>query len=71
MRKGIIDRFEGEIAVIEFDEEMKDISKTSLPKGVKVGDVLLFNGESITIDKQVTKKLKKEIDELMDELFED
>lgn len=71
MKKGIIDRFEGDIVVVEFDEEMKDIPITKLPKGVNVGDVLLFDGNKITIDKKETSKLKNEIDELMDELFED
>ena len=67
----IIDRFEGDIAVIEFDGEMKDILKDKLPKGANVGDVLVFDGDRIAIDKQKTDKLKKEIEDLMDELFED
>lgn len=71
MKKGTIDRFEGELAVIEFDDEMKDISKSKLPKEANVGDVLVFDGDKITIDAKETKKLKKEIDDLMDELFED
>jgi hypothetical protein len=71
MKKGIIDRFEGELAVVEFDDEMKDIPKSELPKNAQVGDVLIFDGDTITISKTETNKLKKEIDDLMDELFED
>ena len=71
MKKGIIDRFEGELAVVEFDDEMKDIPKSKLPKEANVGDVLIFDGDKITISKEETNKLKKEIDDLMDELFED
>ena len=71
MKKGIIDRFEGELAVVEFDDEMKDIPKSKLPKNANVGDVLIFDGDKITISKEETNKLKKEIDDLMDELFED
>ncbi len=71
MKKGIIDRFEGELAVVEFDDEMKDIPKSKLPKKANVGDVLIFDGDKITISKEETGKLKKEIDDLMDELFED
>ena len=71
MKKGIIDRFEGELAVVEFDDEMKDIPKSKLPKEETVGDVLIFDGDKITIAKEETSKLKKEIDDLMDELFED
>ena len=40
MKKGIIDRFEGELAVVEFDDEMKDIPKSKIPKEANVGDVL-------------------------------
>ena len=71
MKKGIIDRFEGELAVVEFDDEMKDIPKSKFPKEANVGDVLIFDGDKITISKEETNKLKKEIDDLMDELFED
>ena len=71
MKKGIIDHFEGELAVVEFEDEIKDIPKKKLPKKAKVGDVLVYDGDKITISKEETSKLKKEIDDLMDELFED
>ena len=71
MKKGIIDRFEGEIAVVEFEKEMKDIPKVDLPEKAQAGDVLIFEGDTITISAEETEKLKKEIDDLMDELFED
>ena len=71
MKRGIIDRFESELAVVEFDDKMKDIPKSELPKNAKVGDALIFDGDKITISKEETKKLEKEIDDLMDELFED
>ena len=71
MKKGIIDRFEGELAVVEFDGEMMDIPKNKLPKEANVGDVLVFNANQISIDTIGTKKLKQEINDLMDELFED
>ncbi|MFJ7859852.1 DUF3006 domain-containing protein [Peribacillus sp. NPDC097206] len=72
MVEGIIDRFEGKIAVVEIDGgDMRDIPKSSLPKGAKVGDMLIIDGDNITISKEGTEKLRKEIDDLMDELFED
>ena len=71
MEKGIIDRFEGELAVVEFGEAMRDIPKNKLPKNSKVGDVLIFNGNSISIDKDGTDKLRTEIEDLMKELFEE
>ncbi len=36
MEKGIIDRFEGNLAVIEFDSDMRDIPKKSYLKVVKL-----------------------------------
>lgn len=72
MVKGIIDRFEGKVAVVEIDgNEMKDYPKSKLPKGAKVGDMLIIDGDQISISKEGTEKLRKEIDDLMEELFED
>ncbi|MGM9957309.1 MAG: DUF3006 domain-containing protein [Peribacillus sp.] len=72
MKQGIIDRFEGKIAVVEIDGgDMKDLPKSALPEGAKVGDMLIIDGDTITVSKEGTRKLKKEIDDLMDELFED
>ncbi|MEG0497891.1 MAG: DUF3006 domain-containing protein [Carnobacterium sp.] len=70
MEKGIIDRFEGELAVVEFGEVMRDIPKNKLPKNCEVGDLLIFDGDSIIIDKDGTDKLRIEIEDLMKELFE-
>ena len=50
---------------------MKVIPKSELPKEAKVGDVLTFDGDKIMISKKETDNLKQEIDDLMDELFED
>lgn len=72
MLQGIIDRFEGEIAVVEMEgTEMKDFPKSALPRDAKIGDVLIINGDEITMSNENTKRLRKEIDDLMDELFED
>lgn len=69
--KGIIDRFEGDLAVIEIDGITKDYDKSILPKGAQVGDMLLFKGDQISILKNETEKLRKDIEALMDELWED
>lgn len=63
----IIDRFEGEMAVIEYDGGIFDIPRNLLPAEVKEGDVLEF---SISIDKKATEERKKKIGELMSEVFE-
>jgi Protein of unknown function (DUF3006) len=69
--KGIIDRFEGNIVVVEIDGETKDFPKSIFPKEAEVGDVIIINGDKITVDKNATEKLRKEIEELMNEVWED
>jgi len=71
MKKGIINRFEGDLAVIEFNDTMKDIPKATLPKKADIGDVLIFPGDKIIIDTKKKAKLKQEIEDLMEELFDD
>ncbi|OAB27364.1 DUF3006 domain-containing protein [Paenibacillus macquariensis] len=71
MRKGIIDRFEGDFAVVEIEGQTEDILKSHLPADAKIGDTLVFNENKITLDKSDTEIRKKEIINLMDELFED
>ncbi|WP_342477460.1 DUF3006 domain-containing protein [Paenibacillus sp. FSL H7-0350] len=71
MRKGIVDRFEGKDVVIEFDGQTEDILRSTLPFKVKTGNTLIFEDEQGRIAKEETLARKKEIDNLMDELFED
>lgn len=68
--KYIIDRFEGMFAVCESSElKFLNILKKELPKGIKEGDVLLFDGKSYVIDVEETKKRKKEIEDLTKDLW--
>jgi len=69
MRKGIIDRFEGEYVVVEFEGAMKTIKLSDIPKDAREGDVLAFDNNQWIIDRKTTDKLKKEIQELADELW--
>jgi Protein of unknown function (DUF3006) len=69
--KGIIDRFEGEYVVIEIDGISKDFLKKNLPVNAEVGDVVYIDGSKIYVNKNETKKLKQEIDKLMNEVWED
>lgn len=71
MRKGIIDRFEGTFAVVEFDGETEDILRSELPAEAKTGDTLIFEDDSVKIDKADKAKRKNEIQNLMDEVFEE
>ena len=63
----IIDRFEGNMAVIEYNGRTFDLPKNLLPKEAKEGDVLKI---SIEVDREETEKRRKRIKNLMNELFE-
>ncbi|WP_026894039.1 DUF3006 domain-containing protein [Clostridiisalibacter paucivorans] len=69
--KGVIDRFEGLYAVIELENgEMKNILIEKLPLSVTEGDILIIEKDKISIDKQESKRRKKRIERLMNELME-
>lgn len=71
-RRGIIDRFEEDLAVVEFGEVMEDIPKSRLPDSVQSGDVLWFHEDGrVELDVEEKQRLSKEIDKLMNELWED
>ncbi|MEQ7807764.1 DUF3006 domain-containing protein [Priestia aryabhattai] len=69
--KGIIDRFEEGFAVVEIKGETKDYPKVIFPKDAQIGDVVYITGDKVEIDKSETKKLAKEIEDLMNEVWED
>jgi hypothetical protein len=71
LMKGIIDRFEGNIVVVEIDGETQDFPKSIFPKEAEVGDVVNIDGDKVTVDKKATEKLRKEIEYLMNEVWED
>jgi hypothetical protein len=69
--KGIVDRFEGEFAVVELEDgKMVNINKMKLPLGVEEGMVIHIS-ESITINIDETKKRKREIEKLTEDLWEE
>ena len=69
--KGIIDRFEDNWAVVEIDGETMDFKRSIFPKEAVAGDVVEIEGNIVTVLKDETKRLREEIEELMDELWED
>lgn len=70
--KYIIDHFEGDIAVCEDQEgNAVDIKKSELPTNADVGDVVIFEKDRYHIDKNETDQRRKEIEDLMNELWED
>lgn len=61
----IIDRFEGDFAVVELQEgEFVNLPKV-LVSDAQEGDVI-----DISINKEETKKRKRDIEDLMSDLFE-
>ncbi len=64
----IIDRFEGDWAVIEFEGTTFNLPRVLLSSTAKEGDVVKI---SLTVDKKATAERRKKIEKLMDELFED
>ena len=63
--KVILDRFEGEYGIVE----LEDMTFVEIPRvlldNVKEGDVI-----SISVDVDETERQKKEIESLMDDLFQ-
>lgn len=64
----IIDRFEGDWAVIEFGDKTFDIPRSLLPKEAREGDVIQI---SISIDNHATRDREEAVRKLADELFEE
>lgn len=65
--RAVVDRFEGEYAVLLFgDEEIKvDFPKALLPEGVREGSWLKM---SIQLDQEGTQKQEEKIANLLDKL---
>lgn len=64
--KIVIDRFEGNYAVVELeDRTIIDMPKELIPEGAKEGDVL-----TIEIDTEETYKRKEKVKKILDDLFE-
>ena len=69
MTKGIIDRFEGDCAVVESEGVMNNIKRIDIPAEAREGDVIIFDNSRWKIDRQATEKLKLEIQKLAEELW--
>lgn len=59
----IIDRFEGDIAVVETDSGMLDIVRDLLPENTSEGDVIVQTDGGYIIDEQATAERRKAIAE--------
>jgi len=69
--RGIIDRLEGDVAVVELEgKRMKEIYVSVLPYGVKEGDVIEFVNGKWWPNQAETQKLKTQARKKLDDLFE-
>lgn len=62
----IIDRFEGDFAIIETSNGMVNVPKVDLPANCKEGDVL-----AVQVDEAETGKRKSKISGMLEDLFRD
>lgn len=69
--KGIIDRFEGDLVVIEVDGNTQDVPKALVESKVKVNDVVEFVNEKWVVNEEETEKRRKKIKSLMESVWED
>ena len=69
--RGIIDRFEGNYAVVEFDgRQMKDIHRSELASGAVEGDVIVLVDGKYHVDEEETIQRKAEIAKLTENMWE-
>jgi hypothetical protein len=70
--KGIVDRIEGEYAVVETDKGMVDILLAWFDEVPKDGDAVSvdYGNMKAVVEKGETEKLEDEVRILMDDLFE-
>ena len=69
--KFTIDRFEGDIAVLENRDtgEMININKNDLPQDAKEGSILKLNNNKYEIDLEEQKEVEKRIKDKMNKLW--
>lgn len=72
MKRFTVDRIEEGRAVLECENgDFVSIDVKSLPKNIRDGDVLNFEGGSCFFNAEETERRNKKIRKLMSELFED
>lgn len=70
--KYIIDHFEETFADCEDESgNLVDMKKSEIPKTAQEGDVLIYKNGKYIVDQNETEKLRKELEDLMNEVWED
>jgi hypothetical protein len=68
--KGILDRFEGDYALIEFEGKITDIPRKKVAAEAKEGDVLILVDGIYQVDQAETQKRKDSIAELTKNIWQ-
>ena len=68
---GIVDRFEGDVAVIEIDGKTRDVPRSQLAEDVKENDVVEWADGKWIKNAEATRQRTERIKTLMDSLWED
>ena len=64
----IIDRFEGEYAVLETENGMLTLPRKELPENAREGDVLTKNDETYSINRRTTAERRRKLREKLKKL---
>ena len=64
----IIDRFEGKYAVLETENDMKNVLRDMLPEEAREGDVVELKNGAYTINKKAAEKRRRELREKLKKL---
>lgn len=67
----VLDRYEGDFAVIEQDGVMKSVPKKLLEPNIPEGSVIIEKNGKYVLDNDKTTARRKKIAELQNSLFED
>ena len=68
--EAVIDRIEGDIAVIEFeDESIHQVLRQELPEGIQEGYVIRMEQGKWILDMEAYERKKAEIEALFEDLF--
>ena len=65
----IIDRFEGDYAVLETDSGMVNIHRAHLPSAAREGDVVSYSNGGYSIDKNSTGELRDAVRDKLHDLL--
>ncbi|MDD2585614.1 MAG: DUF3006 domain-containing protein [Syntrophomonadaceae bacterium] len=67
----ILDRFEGQYAILEIEDKIQKIDRQLVPEQAREGDVLVYHNNEWVIDTRATLERKEKITKLAEKLWED